>query len=369
MDEKGLLKKLALALVSGVGTNLAQNLISHVGSIEDIFTEKAVNLQKIPGIGPNLTKNIADPEIQNRAEKEINFIRRNKISYCFFQDKNYPIRLKQCRDAPIILFYKGKLDSFPRRAMSIIGTRNPSTRGRNLTRDWVKEISSRDKSIVIISGLAYGIDIQAHEAALDFGMNTYAGLGHGFHTIYPVIHRSTAHRIIEQGALLTDFFSYSRMEPKNFIRRNRLIAGLSDLTLVIESKSKGGAMVTADMANSYNRDVMAVPGRPEDLMSSGCNKLIKLNEAALVQSVDDIFFMMGWDKDSKKATSFFSQPMIELDEKEKLIYSQIGPKTISIDQIAMNCDMRIPQVSAILLSLEFKGLISARPGNSYTSRS
>ncbi len=369
MDEKGLLNKFALALVSGVGTNLAQNLISHVGSVDDIFTEKPVNLQKIPGIGPNLTKNIADPEILKRAEKEIHFIDRNKISYTFFQDKNYPIRLKQCHDAPIILFYKGKLDTFPRRTMSIIGTRNPSTRGRNLTRDWVEEIGSRDKSIVIISGLAYGIDIQAHEAALDFGMNTYAGLGHGFHTIYPAIHRSTARRITEQGALLTDFFSYSKMDPKNFIRRNRLIAGLSDLTLVIESKAKGGAMVTADMANSYNRDVMAVPGRPGDLMSSGCNKLIKLNEAALVQSVDDVFFLMNWDKGSKTPSSYFSQPIIELDEREKLVFSHIGPKPSSIDQIAQNCQMGIPQISAILLNLEFKGLISAKPGNSYTRQS
>ena len=365
MDENKLFYKLALALVSGVGTALAQNLITHVGSVDDIFTEKPASLQKIPGIGPNITKNIGDKDILKLAEKEIAFIQRNKISHCFFRDQDYPAKLRHCNDAPIILFYKGKLEPFPKRTISIIGTRNPTTRGRQITRDWVEEIAERDNSIIIVSGLAYGIDIQAHEAALDFGLETYAALGHGFHTIYPAIHRSTARRIVEGGALLTDFFSYSRMEPKNFIRRNRLIAGLSDLTLVIESKEKGGAMVTADMANSYNRDVMVVPGRPGDLMSSGCNKLIKLNEAALVQSVDDIFFLMGWEKFSRKTKNFFSQAHVELDEKEKLVFSQTSSKKISIDQLSLECNIPVAFLSPILLSLEFKGLITAQPGNSY----
>lgn len=366
MDEKGLLYKLALALVSGVGPGLAQNLISHVGSVDDIFREKPVNLQKIPGIGPGLTKNIGNAEILKRAEQEISFILKNGISYSFFMDHNYPARLRQCQDAPVVLFYKGSMNPFPRRALSIIGTRNPSTRGRTLTRDWVREIANRDNSIVIISGLAYGIDIQAHEASLDFGLQTYAGLGHGFHTIYPAIHRSTARKIIDQGALMTDFFSYSKLEPKNFIRRNRLIAGMSDCTLVIESKDKGGAMVTADMAISYNRDVMAVPGRPSDDMSAGCNKLIRLNRAALVQSVEDVFFLMGWDDKQLEERLRVPAPVIEMNEKEKTIFSQIGSKSMSIDQISFHTKLSIPEVSAILLTLEFKGLVSARPGNSYS---
>lgn len=234
-----------------------------------------------------------------------------------------------------------------------------------MTRNWIEEIAARDPSIVIISGLAYGIDIQAHEASLDFGMDTYAGLGHGFHTIYPAIHRAAARRISQQGALITDFFSYSKLEPKNFIRRNRLIAGLADGTLVMESKEKGGAMVTADMANSYNREVFAVPGRPGDLMSSGCNKLIKSNRAALVQSVDDLFFFLGWEEKEKTKKTSNSVACAELKDSEKLVITQISHKPTSIDQISCQIGMSIPKVSACLLSLEFKGLVAIQPGNSY----
>ena len=366
MDEQSLQYKLGLALVSGVGSSLARNLISHVGSVDDIFREKKSNLQKIPGIGPNLSERISKGSILQRAEQEIQFITRNKISFTFFLDDDFPHRLKQCQDAPVILFYKGKLNKNPLRALSVIGTRNPSKRGRTLTREWIREISDRDSSIVIISGLAYGIDIQAHEAALDFGLDTYAGLGHGFHTIYPAIHRSTARRITKQGALLTDFFSYSKLEPKNFIRRNRLIAGLSDCTLVMESKNKGGAIVTADMANSYNREVFAVPGRPGDMMSTGCNNLIKSNRAALIQSVDDLFFFMGWDE----LTCPPQNPIIiskqDLSNEEKLILEQLVQNPKTLDQISAQTGLRISTVSATLLGLEFKGFISAKPGNSYT---
>ena len=365
MDEQSLQYKLGLALVSGIGTTLAQNLIKHVGSVDEIFKEKPVNLQKIPGIGPNLTEKIRKAETLKRAEEEINFITRNKFKYCFFLDSNYPTRLKQCHDAPVILFYKGKLCIDPPKALSVIGTRNPSTRGCKLTRDWIKEISERDPSIIIISGLAYGIDIQAHEASLDFGLETYAGLGHGFHTIYPAIHRSTARRIVRQGALLTDFFSYSKLEPKNFIRRNRLIAGLSDGTLVVESKDKGGAIVTADMANSYNKEVFAVPGRPGDPMSSGCNNLIKSNRAALVQSVEDIFFFLGWDEVEQSIQKSTPKFNIALTDSEKQILDLVGNNPRSLDLLSFHSGLSVSKVSSSLLSLEFKGLIMARPGNSY----
>ncbi len=365
MDEQSILYKLGLALIPGVGKTLAQNLISHVGSIDEVFREKPCNLKKIPGIGPNISEKINQPEILKRAEEELKFIKQNKINYSFFLDRQYPTRLKQCQDAPIILFYKGTLDFDPKRALSVIGTRNPTTRGRKLTRDWIEEIAARDSLIIIISGLAYGIDIQSHEASLDFGLETYAVLGHGFHTIYPAIHRSTARRISKQGALITDFFSYSKLEPKNFIRRNRLIAGLSDGTLIMESKEKGGAMVTADMANSYNREVLAVPGRPGDLMSAGCNNLIRSNRAALVQNVDEIFFFLGWDEKGKTRESSEIIKNIQLTETEKKVLEQIGQNSRSIDQISFHSGIRIPEASACLLTLEFKGLIAARPGNSY----
>ena len=365
MDEKGLINKLALALVPGVGNNLAQNLISHIGNIDDIFREKPANLQKIPGIGPGTARNFRDSRIFKRAEEEIIFMKKNSIDYSFFRDHDYPARLKHCMDAPIILFYKGKLDPFPSKVVSIIGTRNPTTRGRHLTREWVKQIAEKDKSVVVISGLAYGIDIQAHEASLEFGLRTYAGLGHGFHTIYPAIHRSTAARITKEGALMTDFFSHSILEPKNFIRRNRLIAGMSDVTIVIESKNKGGAMVTADMANSYNREVFAVPGRPSDPMSAGCNKLIKTNRASMVESAEDIFFLLGWDEKKNDIDSGQAEPFTELNEREKTVFSHLGSKTMTIDQLYLHTKINIPELSSILLSLEFKGLVSAKPGNAY----
>ncbi len=366
MDTKNLIPKLALALIPGIGAGTARSLMARCESAESIFSLKKRDLLTIPGIGTQLADRILCSELRSRAEQEIRFMEKEKISAHFLFDPDYPPALSQCPDAPIIIFSRGEIPQPGRRTLSIVGTRNPSTQGKQFARNLVAEIAARDPTVVIVSGLAYGIDIQAHQAALESGLLTIAVLGHGFHTLYPAAHRSTAARIMNQGGLISDFFSYNLPEPKNFIRRNRIIAGLSEATLVIESGIKGGAMVTAEMAGSYDRDVFAVPGRPDDPMSTGCNFLIRTNQACLVNTSEELLYSLGWIQGNR--AKIVPQPDLftSLSDEEKLILDTIATEPILLDQVSRLVKMPVQLVSAHLLSLEFKGLIKSIPGQQYT---
>lgn len=305
--DNNLCYKIAISIIPGIGPQSAKKLIAYTGSIEGVFKEKGRTLQKIPGIGKEMARRVTENDVLDRAKQEIEFISTQNITPCFYLDKAYPRRLSNCQDAPLMIYIKGTTNLNAEKIISIVGTRNATPYGREQCENLIADLKKNGHNVTIVSGLAYGIDICAHKAALKNGMETVAVFGHGLETIYPSTHTATARDIITQGALVSDFISNSLIDPKNFVRRNRIIAGLSDLTVVIESGEKGGSLVTADIANSYNRDVMAFPGRVNDSHSIGCNKLIKTNQAALIESANDLECLLNWDLQKGKPTAVQSQ--------------------------------------------------------------
>jgi DNA processing protein len=365
METADLKYKIGIGLIPKIGPVLTKRLIAYTGSIEAIFHEKKRVLAKIPGIGEKLTQYLINQEVLERAETEIEYISRNNIKALFYLDKEYPERLKNCEDAPVILFIKGEVDLNNDKVVSIVGTRNATAYGREKCNQLVTDLAERKHNPLIISGLAYGIDICAHKASLRNGLKTAAVLGHGLTFIYPAMHRAISHEIVEHGALISDFVSDQKPEPGNFIKRNRIIAGLADATIVVESGERGGALITADIANSYNRDVFAFPGRIGDKYSTGCNKLIKTNKAALIESVNDLEYIMGWQMNELKKTAQ-KQLFVQLSPDEEKIVKNLQEKgDLSIDQLCVSCEMPVSKVSALLLNLEFSGVVQCLPGKLY----
>ena len=283
-EDISLKHKIALGLIPGIGDINARKLVSYMGSVEAVFHESYRNLVKIPGIGTSLARYISDRSYLEIAEREAEYVSLKNIKVYFYLDNDYPFRLRQCDDSPVTFFYKGTSDLNSLKILSVVGTRNATSRGRENCEKIIGGLAGGHPDLIIVSGLAYGIDIASHKAAISNNIQTIAVLAHGFKTIYPSVHRPTADTILRNGGLLSDFLSDALPERNNFIKRNRIIAGISDATLVIESGIKGGALITADIANSYNRDVLAVPGRPDDQWSAGCNNLIKTSKAALVEN-------------------------------------------------------------------------------------
>ena len=364
MDEI-LLNKIALSMVPGIGGVLARNLIAYTGNIEAIFKEPLKNLVKIPGIGEINAKRIRDNENRKHAEREIQFIEKNNITTYFYTDKNYPRRLKNCHDAPILFYSKGKLNLDEQQVVSIVGTRNSTEYGKKICEELIFNFAERNYNVLIVSGLAYGIDIIAHKAALKNKIQTIGVLGHGLDKLYPSLHAETARKMEDCGGLVTDFPSHTKIDPQNFIRRNRIIAGLADATVVIESAEKGGALITAEIASSYNRDVFAFPGRADDTFSRGCNLLIRNNSANLIQGIDDIEFFMGWETESKKP-AFQQQLFIDLSPVEEKVVKLLQENgEMFIDQISTEMEMPGSKVSTLLLNLEFKNVLIALPGKMY----
>lgn len=357
--------RIALTLLEGVGSVTARNLVSYCGSVEGVFRERKKNLEKIPGIGPATAEKIISHNTFERAEKELAFIERHEIKPLFYLDKDFPSRLKSCSDAPVMLYYKGTADLNQHRMIAIVGTRNASDYGRTITEKITEELKAYE--IIIVSGLAYGIDITAHKASIKNEIPTIGVLGHGLDRIYPAIHKSTAEKMMEQGGLLTEFMTDTKPDKENFPQRNRIVAGMCDAVLVIEAAKSGGALITAEIANSYNRDVFAIPGRTSDPYSAGCNYFIKMNKAALVESAADIAEMMQWNAEKHEAVKpKQKQLFVELTEEEKQlveIISQHG-KT-HIDLITSSLPLPVSKISATLLSLEFKGVIKSLPGKMY----
>ncbi len=365
-NDNNLLYKIGISLIPGIGDINAKRLVAYTGNIEAVFKEKKKNLMKIPGIGAVLADSILNHNILTRAEKEIEFINRYQIKHRFYLDEDYPARLKNCEDSPIMLYYKGEVDFNRRKVISIVGTRNATDYGKECCNRLIEELQNRKHHVLIVSGLAYGIDICAHRAALKNGLDTVAVLGHGLGTIYPTVHKVTAAEICKHGALVTDFVSDTLPDRQNFVKRNRIIAGLSDVTIVIESGIKGGALITADIAVSYNRDVMAFPGRIDDICSHGCNWLIKSNKAALVEGIEDIEYLLGWDVSSKKAGDIQTELFVDLGEEENKIVEILREHgELTIDLISIHANMPVSIVSAQLLTIELAGLVRSLPGKVY----
>ncbi len=365
-NSNDLLHRIAFSMLPNIGPILAKRILSYTGDVDAVFKESKRNLIKIPNLGEHTVKNIQSGELFKRAEEEIRFAEKYNINILFYTDNNYPKRLKNCEDAPVLLYSKGNVDYNQVKILSIVGTRHASDRGIENCEKLIRDLSSNDKNILIISGLAYGIDICAHKSSVNAGIQTVAVLAHGLHTIYPSLHRNVAEKMVQNGSLLTEFPSYSKVASYNFVSRNRIIAGLADATVVVESAHKGGALITADIANSYNRDVFAFPGRVNDIHSQGCNHLIKTNKAALIENAQDLEYVLGWEVNKTKQKVIQRKLFNELTDKEKQIVKILNHKdAVPIDEISTRAGMPTSQVSPVLLDLEFKGLVKTLPGKRY----
>lgn len=363
-----LLYRIALTMAPSIGPITARKLISRAGSAHEVFRMDIASIEKIERIGPHQSRSINASVLLDRAEKELEFLERHHISALFYEDEDYPERLKECEDAPVLLYVRGEKGLYARRALSVVGTRRASSYGKELCRDIVLELGSRIEDLVIISGLAFGIDVIAHRAALEGGIPTVAVLGHGFGTIYPKAHRETAKKILNQGALVSDFHSGMGPERNNFLRRNRIIAGMADATLVVESAQSGGALITARMASSYQRDVLAVPGRVTDERSSGCNSLIKKNVAALVESADDIIDLLNWTEDvSPGQGQLFELPQFSARERQ-LLELMNRKQGMAPGDLSRHSGIPIQEVLALLTGMELKRWVVVEPGNQYQAR-
>jgi DNA processing protein len=296
-------------------------------------------------------------------DKEIEWLNRYRINVLFYLDGDYPERLKQCEDAPVILYVKGETPLNRPRVVSIVGTRNPTEQGRAITHKLTGQLAECFPDILIVSGLAYGIDTCAHKGALRNNLDTAAVLGHGLSHLYSSVNRETAAQIALKGALISEFMHDEKPESANFVKRNRIIAGMADATIVVESGEKGGALITADIANSYNRDVFAYPGRISDRYSTGCNRLIKTNRAALIENISDLQYLMNWQKSEKQPDGFQKTLFIELDGEEKILIDLLKNNTsLTIDQLAVQGNLPVSRASSVLLNLEFKGMVRCLPG-------
>lgn len=363
MDHNSLKYKIGITLIPGIGSINAKKLIAYCGGTENVFTAGKRALLNVPGIGKYLSDVVINQAVLDRAEKEIEFIEKHQLTPLFYLDDNFPERLRHCADSPVILYVKGNADLNNPKILSIVGTRNATEYGKNMVEQIIRNLKERGHNPVIVSGLAYGIDIAAHRNALKYDLQTVAVLGHGLTTIYPSVHTKTAREIVQNGALATEFLHDQKAETPNFVKRNRIIAGLADATIVVESGEKGGALITADIANSYNRDVFAIPGRINDERSAGCNRLIKINRAALLEKVEDIEYLMGWD--AKQRVSKITQQNLfqSLSEEEKMIVDILKSKgDCFIDDLSFEANLPSSVVSSLLLNLEFSGLVSSLPG-------
>ncbi len=366
MDEKELKYLIALTLIPHVGSVTARKLLAYAGSAEAVFRENHRSLRKIPGVGDFIARQKNTSGIIEKAEKELIFIKKNNIKWLTLQSCDYPERVRQCSDAPLILYFRGENIFNRARILSVVGTRRATPYGIELCRKIISELAEKELDPVIISGLAYGIDYQAHLAALNSGLKTAAVLAHGLHTLYPYDHRRLAEKIEKTGALVTDFTSSEDPERNNFLKRNRIIAGMSDATLVVESGISGGALITSDFANSYNRDVFALPGRAGDTFSSGCNHLIKNNKAALIESADDLQYLMSWD--NKNSSSVPRQRILfpELSREEAQVVKLLEAEDrLPVDVISIRMGMPVSKIASVLLNLEFQGVLKVLPGNIY----
>ncbi len=357
---------IGLTLLKGVGDVLSRHLLQYFGSAEEVFQVKRSLLEKVPGIGTYTAEQIesARPEALKRAEKELVFIDKNKIDLYAFTDDHYPRRLKECQDAPLVFYYRGAADLDTAKIISIVGTRRVSDYGRKQTEMLVRDLAEMFPELLVISGLAYGVDVCAHRSALKNNLPTVGVLAHGLDRIYPATHRNTAAEMLVNGGLLTDFMSETNPDRENFLRRNRLIAGLADATVVVESAEKGGSLVTADIAFSYGRDVYAFPGRATDEYSSGCNRLIQMNKAGLISSAKDLVLSLCWDSDVKCVPQ---QTQLSFSEKpDHPVIRLLKEKgEFHINQLAVEMDMPIHKLTPMLFELELEGHIKVLPGGVY----
>ncbi|HDP54163.1 MAG TPA: DNA-protecting protein DprA, partial [Bacteroidetes bacterium] len=325
MDLNLLPYQIGIDMIPKIGSINAKRLIAYCGGVEAVFKESKSALIKVPGIGQVIANEIVNQKVLDRAKCEVDFVLKHNIKTLFYLNDDYPKRLKQCDDGPIVLFVKAKenIDFNQQKVISVVGTRSITDYGKMVCEDIIAQLAERGHNPIVVSGLAYGVDICAHRAALKNRIPTIAVLGHGLDTIYPSIHRNTAKEIYEEGALVTDFPSKTLPDRNNFVKRNRIIAGLSDATIVVESAEQGGSLITADIAVSYNREVFAIPGAVSSKFSKGCNLLIKTNKAALIDSADDIEFQLDWESGNTQKAAPQLSLFTDLSDDEQVVFDVI----------------------------------------------
>lgn len=357
--------RIALTLIPQIGDVVAKELLQHFGTATDIFKARLHELERIPNVGLLRAGAIRNFRDFGEVEKEILFMQRQCVKPIFYTDEHYPARLRHCYDSPVMMYYKGTADLQASKMLGIVGTRQPTAYGHDICQDMVKALAPHD--ITIVSGLAYGIDIIAHRTALACGLPTIGVLAHGLDRIYPSSHTSTAHEMLQNGGLLSDFRSGHQPNRQHFPRRNRIVAGLCDAVLVVESGVKGGSLITADIASGYNRDVMAVPGRIGDVSSAGCLELIRQHKAALVTGPDDVLDMLDWRPLAPAGkTSQQTHLFHDLNEEQRSIMQLLaGHGSLHIDDIRYQSGLPAGKLSGILLELEMQALLRALPGNTY----
>lgn len=357
------LYKIALSKIPGVGGVIARNLVSYCGGPKEVFHCKKQKLMKIPGIGEQLAANITDAEVLHSAHRELEAVQRDDIKCVFYLDEDFPTRLKHLQQSPVLLYTRGNVNLNTDHCIAIIGTRSPSAYGKTKCEQIIEDLIPY--SPLILSGLAYGIDIAAHRAALRHHLPTVGVMGSGFGYIYPGSHTGVAKQMMADGGLVTEFGYEVGPDRENFPARNRIVAGLCDALIVIESARSGGSMITAAFADGYHKDVFALPGRAGDTTSEGCNYLIKTNRAHLIENGQDLAELMRWttsQKEQPRQRLLFA----DLSESEQLIIELIGTEgDKDIDTLATRSKMPLSELASVLLSLEFKGVVRALPGKRY----
>lgn len=356
--------RIALSMVPNIGPVLARKLVAHCGSASAVFNEKKKLLERIPGIGASSAQAVVNSDVFARAEEEQKFMEKNGIRALYFLDDDYPRRLKHCYDAPVLLYHLGNTAFNNPRVVAIVGTRQMTPYGEQLCEKLVQELAALD--VLVVSGLAYGVDSCAHKTALAAGLQTTGVLAHGLDNLYPQQNRPIAKKMLQQGGLLTEYPSNTNPDRENFPARNRIVAGMADAVVVIESGVEGGSLITTEYAVNYNRDVFAFPGRVGDERSAGCNRLIRSNKAALIESAEDLARMMGWETEAHKTLS--PQPALPVhlnSEEEKIVDSMRDQGNVYIDEICSVSGLTMSRVASLLLTLEFSGVVKALPGKMY----
>lgn len=367
MKDEERLYTLALTRTPGLGLAGAHNLLKTAGSAAEIILHAKELAEEIPGLSPKLAGALGKPDILRICEAELQFAEKNGIRCLIPSDEAYPSRLRECDDAPLALFYKGNADLNSLHIVNVVGTRNATDYGKEICRTFLHDLKEMLPDVLVVSGLAYGIDIHAHRAALNHGIPTVGVLAHGLDRIYPAVHKHTAAEMLSCGGLLTEFPSGTNPDKQNFVKRNRIVAGISDATIVIESAVKGGSLITAEIADSYQRDCFAFPGRINDEYSAGCNELIRQNKATLVQNAEDFVKAMCWDVENKVPRAIQRQLFPDLSEEEERIVNLLKkqPEGKQINTLVVECNIAINRMAGILFELEMKGVIKALAGGVY----
>jgi len=358
---------IALTLLPGIGPGHAKNLIAHCGSPEAVWREKKQVLAKIPGIGPQALAAISQADTRQRAEAEIAFIQKQGLQAHYFLDDSYPRRMRQCEDGPLILYQKGTAELNKNKVIAVVGTRNATHYGEELTEQLLADMVPYRP--LVLSGLAYGIDIMAHKQALRRGLPTVAVLAHGLDQVYPSLHRKVVEEMqTQEGGVVSEFISGTKPERSNFPMRNRIIAGMADAVVVVEAAKKGGALITAQLANSYHRDVFACPGRLNDTFSEGCNDLIKTNQASLLNSVKDFEYLLNWKKGEKRTENIQQTALFySLSTEEQALCQalQRAGGEMALELLCLKLEKPVHQVLTLLMNLELQDMVHSKPGKIY----